>query len=154
MIRFRDALRPENVLLGIKAGTREEAVHRVAQSLQNDARVVDWRQFYHQLVDKERGNKVTYDFGLALVHIRTDVVTEMVMAFGRLAPPLDGPAGFLQFLFVIGVPNALDAEYLRVLGLLMRIFRDSKSRKFVLEAAEPAAILELFEQEEIELKQS
>ncbi len=152
MIRFREALRPENVLLDIKVGTREEAVRRVAQSLQQDARVVDWRQFYNQLIDKESKSKATYDFGLALVHIRTNAVNEMVMAFGRLLPPLEERNSFLQFLFVIGVPKALDSEYLRVVGLLMRIFRDAKSRKSLLEATEPAVSLELFEQEETELK--
>ena len=50
MIRIREILLPENVLLDIPAGSREEGIQKVAESLKADTRIVDWEEFYQDLL--------------------------------------------------------------------------------------------------------
>ena len=59
------------------------------------------------------------------------------MAFGRLTDPLQEKEGPLQFVVLVGIPRAMDAEYLRLLGTLMRVFRNEKLRQKLLLAQIP-----------------
>jgi mannitol/fructose-specific phosphotransferase system IIA component (Ntr-type) len=49
---------------------------------------------------------------------------------------------------LVGIPRAMDAEYLRLVGILMRVFRNEKLRHKLLYAPEPADIVRIFEQGE------
>ena len=53
----------------------------------------------------------------------------MVMAFGRLAEPIRRGSGSIRFVLVIGIPETMDADYLRLVGALMRAFKNSELRK-------------------------
>ena len=80
-------------------------------------------------------------------------VTKMLMAFGRLTHPLDEANGPLQFVTLIGIPRAMDAEYLRLVGTLMRVFRNEKLRQKLLGAQNPSEIVRLFEKGENEIEE-
>jgi mannitol/fructose-specific phosphotransferase system IIA component (Ntr-type) len=49
---------------------------------------------------------------------------------------------------LVGIPRAMDAEYLRLVGILMRVFRNEKLRHKLLYAPEPADIVRIFEKGE------
>jgi mannitol/fructose-specific phosphotransferase system IIA component (Ntr-type) len=149
MIRLRDTLRSENVQLAIDARSRVEAVHRVAELLRSDTRVKDWQEFYRAL--KDGAGKTDLGSGLALPHARTAAVNDMVMAFGRLVAPVEGDHGPIRFVMVIGIPKTMDAEYLRLVGILMRVFRSDELRTELEQAKKPAKVLDIFEQGETEL---
>ncbi|MEA3162946.1 MAG: hypothetical protein QOE88_764, partial [Verrucomicrobiota bacterium] len=85
--------------------------------------------------------------------VRTTSVTKMLMAFGRLTHPLDEATGPLQFVTLIGIPRAMDAEYLRLVGTLMRVFRNEKLHQKLLGAQNPSEIVHLFEKGETEIEQ-
>jgi len=70
------------------------------------------------------------------------------MAFGRLSEPLLQKDGPLQFVILVGIPRAMDAEYLRLVGILMRVFRNEKLRHKLLCAPDPAEIIHIFEKGE------
>jgi mannitol/fructose-specific phosphotransferase system IIA component (Ntr-type) len=74
----------------------------------------------------------------------------MVMAFGRLKQPVVEPDGTIHFVTVFGIPETMDAEYLRLVGTLMRVFRSEKLRKRLCQAEEPGQIVDIFEKGENE----
>jgi mannitol/fructose-specific phosphotransferase system IIA component (Ntr-type) len=47
-----------------------------------------------------------------------------------------------------GIPETMDAEYLRLVGTLMRIFRSEKLRDKLRRAKKPAEIIDIFERVE------
>ncbi|MGA8659400.1 MAG: PTS sugar transporter subunit IIA [Chthoniobacterales bacterium] len=145
MIRIREILFPENVLLDLLAESREEGIHQVAESLKADARIADWNEFYRALRECDASAKVNLKFGLTLPHTRTDAVNQMVMAFGRLAQPVQNSDGSIRFILMIGIPKTMDAEYLRLVGALMRVFRSEKARTSLLVAKRPDTIVGAFE---------
>jgi PTS system fructose-specific IIC component len=148
MIRIRGTLLPEHILLGMTTRSREETIRELAQSLRSDTRISDWQEFLRALARGEAACKVNLHFGLTLPHVRSPAVTKMFMAFGRLADPLPEEEGSLRFAVLVGIPRAMDAEYLRLLGTLMRVFRNEKLRRKLLLAPKPSDIIQIFEKGE------
>jgi len=152
MIRIREILLPENVLLDLPAGSREEGIQKVAESLKADTRIMDWEQFYRDLLKRDECTKVNLQFGVTLPHTRTDAVTRMVMAFGRLARSVQNSDELIQFILMFGIPKTMDAEYLRLVGVLMRVFRSEESRRDLLTADKSGKILGAFERAETQFE--
>jgi mannitol/fructose-specific phosphotransferase system IIA component (Ntr-type) len=148
MIRIRGTLLPEHVLLNMTSRSREEAIQQLAESLRSDTRISDWQEFLAALRKHQATGKVNLQHGLTLPHVRTATITRLLMAFGRLLHPLQEPAGPLQFVVLVGIPGAMDAEYLRLVGTLMRVFRNEKLRQKLLYAERPPDISKIFEQGE------
>jgi fructose PTS system EIIBC or EIIC component len=151
MNRIREILLPEHILLDLKATTREEAVAAVAGSLHGDPRIIDWPRFLSSLNECERSGKINLKLGLTLPHNRTKSVTSMVMAFGRLAETIRCDPSDLHFILVIGIPETMDADYLRLVGALMRVFRDGELRQQLEKGETPRDILDAFQQGEKKL---
>jgi fructose PTS system EIIA component len=151
MNRIRETLLPKQILLDVKATTREEAIKEVTDSLQGDNRIIDWPGFLETLAECARSQKVNIGLGLTIPHNRTDTVTSMVMAFGRLAQPIRRAQASIRFVLVIGIPETMDADYLRLVGVLMRAFREKELRKTLETAETPEEILSAFEKGETRL---
>jgi len=136
MITIPDILTPRQVLLELAATTAEAAILEVAQQLRGNDRVLDWGKFVDALrtgsscVSNENG------YGICIPHARTPHVGSMVMAAGRSQKGVFFPEPGIQvhYLFVIGVPAALAADYLRIIGALARTFRSPKSEAALREA--------------------
>jgi fructose PTS system EIIA component len=152
MIRIQETLLPENILLDVTAKSQEEAVQQISESLRSDTRISDWQDFLRTLRKCEAAGKVNLEHGLTLLHVRTSTVTKMLMAFGRLTQPLQGKDGPLQFLVLVGIPRAMDAEYLRLVGTLMRVFRNEKLRQKLLYARYSGDVIKIFEKGETEMR--
>ena len=151
MNRIRETLLPKQILLDVKATTREEAIKEVTDSLRGDNRIVDWPGFVETLAECARSQKVNIGLGLTIPHNRTDTVTSMVMAFGRLAQPIRRGQASIRFVLVIGIPETMDADYLRLVGVLMRAFREKELRKTLETAETPEEVLSAFEKGETRL---
>ena len=151
MIRIKEILLPEHIVLGLEAKTREEAVHAVAKTLRGDTRIADWPLFYKSLAESDRSAQTNCELGLTIPHNRTDSVTAMVMAFGRLKAPLKTPLDEIRYVVVIGIPETMDADYLRLVGVLMRVFRDEQLRSELDSASSPQEVLKVFDEGETRL---
>ena len=150
MIKLRGTLLRDHILLDLDSGTREEAIRRVSETLRSDPRVLDWQLFFRTLKERDANAKINLQYGLTVPHARTSAVTGMVMAFGRLKEPVVEPDGIIRFVTVFGIPETMDAEYLRIVGTLMRVFRSEKLRNRLCQAEEPGQIVDIFEKGESE----
>jgi fructose PTS system EIIA component len=151
MNRIRETLLPKQILLDVKATTREEAIKEVSDSLRGDNRIIDWPGFVETLAECARSQKVNIGLGLTIPHNRTDTVTSMVMAFGRLAQPIRRGQASIRFVLLIGIPETMDADYLRLVGVLMRAFREKELRETLETAETPEEVLSAFEKGETRL---
>ena len=141
MITIADALTPEHVKINLNGGSFEDVLAALFASLKNDERVDDWTA----LVAGLRANppckvsEVAY-FGICIPHARTNAVTSMVMSAGRCESPMflpdcDRP---IRYFFCIGVPQTMAADYLRIVGALMRLMTDPETEASVRESKTPA----------------
>lgn len=143
MITIADLLRPEFVELDLNAETAEAAVFSVASMLKENSQILNWQRFYEALRfgDQPPG-------ALMLIpHARTQYVTEMVMGVGRLRLPLNN----LRYVFVVGVPLTLAAEYLRIMGAVSRILRNPVIEMRLRSAQTPDQFAQILSSNEITL---
>ncbi len=145
MIRIRSTLLSENVLLDFEVQSRAEAIQQVTETLRADYRISNWQEFLRTLRAREAVGKVNLEFGLTLPHIRTSAVTKMLMAFGRTKEPVLDDNVPIQFVIIVGIPRAMDSEYLRLVGMLMRVFRDERLRRGLLHVQDAEDVLKIFE---------
>src|SRR5258708_26391507 len=122
MNRIREMLWPKQILLNVKAATREEAIKIVIDSLKGDNRIIDWPRFETTLSECQRSSKINIGLGLTIPHNRTNSVTSMVMAFGRLAQPIRRGSASIRFVLGFGIPETMDPAYLRLVVFLLRPF--------------------------------
>lgn len=148
MIRIRETLLPDHILLSLIAHSRDEAVQQLVESLRSDTRVTDWQEFSQALRRCDAAGKMKLEYGLAVPHVRTAAVTKMVMAFGRLQEPVQEMDGPIRFVVLVGIPETMDSEYLRLVGTLMRVFRNDKLRDKLRHAEKPAEVIDIFERVE------
>jgi len=153
MITIADILKPESIDLDLKMGNQEEAINHVASMLKEDERVTDWNAFYQSLLSKQPCLAAAGGSEICIPHTRTDGVTGMVMSAGRsqagiIAAEAQWP---IHFIFVIGVPVALAADYLRIIGALTRIFKAPVTRERLLQTQKPGEFLQLLASAEMKL---
>jgi PTS system nitrogen regulatory IIA component len=132
MITIADLLHPEHVTLQARATDPKEAIKEVAALLKNVPAVLDWNGLLKGVNASapclpEPGG----GFALCIPHTRGECVNGMVMSVGRseagiVFPDVDLP---VRYIFCIGVPRALAADYLRIVGLLARVFKDRDAEK-------------------------
>lgn len=130
MITLADTLTPRHIALEPPVQNRAEAIKQTAALLRDDPRVLDWKELFSMLSRSAPCRCETdADFSICLPHARTDTVTSMVMSMSRFVPALDFPEAEkpVRYLFIIGAPVAMAADYLRIVGLLVRVVRNAES---------------------------
>ena len=148
MIRIRETLLPDHILLSLIAHSRDEALQQLVASVRSDTRATDWQEFSQALRRRDAVGKVKLEYGLAIPHVRTAAVIKMVMAFGRLQEPIQETDGPIRFVVLVGIPETMDSDYLRLVGTLMRVFRNDKLRDKLRYAEKPAEVIDIFERVE------
>jgi len=149
MIRLRAALRPEHIVLDLHAATLADAIHSLAEPLRADPRVAAaWLELVAMWDAKAQTPGIHLKYGVVLIHARTKAVVDFVMAFGRLQTPVLKHGEPIRFILLIGIPTAMDAEYARLVGVLMRVLRDERLCRGFLEAKRPEEVLAILERGE------
>jgi mannitol/fructose-specific phosphotransferase system IIA component (Ntr-type) len=153
MITIADILRPEAIDLDVKMANQGEAIHHVASLLKEDERVTDWNAFYKGLLTRQPCLAAAGGSEICIPHTRTESVTGMVMSAGRsrngiVIPDAEWP---IHFIFVIGVPLALAADYLRIIGAMTRIFKDPAAKDLLRQAGKPEQFLQLLASAEMKM---
>ena len=154
MITIGDILSPKQVTLELTATTRESAILEVAQLLRGDERVRDWNGFVGAIKTGNTCMANEAGFGVCIPHARTNEVSSMVMAVGRARKGIwfgeegDPERVLAHYIIVIGVPVALAADYLRIIGAIARTFRSSKSEAALRGAATKQGFIQLLTENE------
>jgi len=127
MIALADTLDPDCVALDLEATTGTDAIRETALLLRGQLPVLDWEELHGQLHRSAPClTEADGGFALTLPHARTDAVATMVMSVGisRRGVLMDGCEVPVRYVFCIGVPKAMANDYLRIVGLLVRILKD------------------------------
>ena len=148
MIPLRAALEPGQIVLDLEAVALPEAVRKLAETLRSDPRVGSWPELAAAWQAKVEGPGLPVRAGVAFVHARTKAVSELVMSFGRLHTPVADGGEPIQFILLIGIPKAIDAEYARLVGALMRVLRDQRLCNAFRGAKRPEEVLTILERAE------
>jgi mannitol/fructose-specific phosphotransferase system IIA component (Ntr-type) len=154
MTTIGDLLHPDHVALDVRATESKAAIDEVAALMKNDPAVLDWEALAVEIhaaapcLTEPAGG-----FALCIPHTRGECVNAMVMSAGRSESGIAFPGVALpvRYIFCVAAPQALAADYLRIVGLLARVFKDRQTESSLRAAATPADFIELLSRREAKL---
>jgi len=124
MNTLSDSLLSKDVKLQLKASDHHDALEEILSPLRSDRRVRDWDELRLALL----ANSLNETFrevpgAIFLHHCRTESVSELVLAAGLSTSGIimPGREERVYLIFVAAIPEALNNEYLRILGAISRV---------------------------------
>jgi len=141
--KLASLLDPARVLLQVQSTKRTNALHEVAHLLDGHPDVTNFQGFYNELLARDRLDTTCLGNEIALPHARTEHVRKIVMAVGRSDPGVffENSNQNVRLMFVLGTPKANPGDYLQLVGLLCRLFKDAAIRETLLAAPTPEAFV-------------
>lgn len=146
-------LDPNRILLHVRSTRRTAAINEISRQLQDHPDVTNFQGFYGELLARERVDTTCLGNEIALPHARTEHVSGIVMAVGRSASGVLFENGnqTVRLMFVLGTPRSNPANYLKLVSVLCRIFKDSAVRDTLLATDDPAHFVRTLEAAEARL---
>jgi len=154
MMTIDHLLRSDDVGLELKARQPAKAIEEVAALLKGAPQVLDWNALLKGVLAAAPClAEPAGGFALCIPHTRGECVNAMVMSAGRSTEGVVFPGVELpvRYIFCIAVPRALAADYLRIVGLLARVFKDPAAEAELRAAATGADFVELLSRREAKL---
>jgi len=153
MTSIGEVLQPEHVVLTLAATEKGTAIEEVLAKLNGDDRVKNFDLLREAVLERDAPAIAENGVGICMAHGRVEAVTSLVMAAGRLSE------GFrckdvrdpVRLVFVMGIPSAFNAEYLRIVGAIARICRDAKQLHRLLSVKDPVEFVHLLGAGELKL---
>ena len=146
MISLSEILLPEHINLGLDASDEATAVEELLFPLRGDIRINNWDAFRASVLDRAAPAVSTDDgCGIVIAHGRTNAVNSLVMSAGRSPNGFPSPqiAGPVRLVFLVGIPTALNQDYLRVVGTIARLCGKPETLQKLLQAPNARAFLDL-----------
>ena len=136
-----DILGPEQILPEMKASTRWEAIDELIEALVRSAKIgSEHREAITAVVKKRESSMSTgIGFGIGIPHASTDLIDEVVGAFGRSKKginfdALDNQPVRLVMLFL--VPQGQFQKHLHTLANIAKLLHKTEFRQSLEEAAD------------------
>ena len=135
--RLSKLLDPSRIALNVQSTKRTVALNEVARQLDGHPNVTNFQGFYNELLARERLDTTCLGNEIALPHARTEHVKKIVMAVGRSAAGIhfENSNQTVKLMFVLGTPKSNPGDYLQVVSVLCKIFKDSANREALTNAA-------------------
>jgi mannitol/fructose-specific phosphotransferase system IIA component (Ntr-type) len=148
MNTLSDSLLSKDVKIQLKASDHHDALEEILSSLRSDVRVRDWEELRSALLSNSlREPYQDIPGAMFLHHARTESVTELVLATGRHTSGIvmPGRKEKIHLVVVAAIPEALNNEYLRILGAISRVCNEAATMKELLACGNTAEFLSLLE---------
>lgn len=142
MIDLAALVPQDQILLGLKATSKRQVLHSLAQSA---ARVtgVDAGVILEALMQRERLGTTALGGGIAIPHARIPELATFNGFFARLAKPVDFEAVDgepVDLVFLLLAPEGAGAEHLKALARIARLLRDEELCAELRRSDDPARI--------------
>lgn len=147
MVKWQRILKEHNIVVGMQARGRKGAVRQLATVLQDDPAVLDQGRFLREILSQEKVGWSCIGKGVALPHVHGDYIARQVLGIG-IAPEgidfgaIDGQE--VRILAMMATPLRHQKQHMQVLAGLSRLLQNAATRQRLIEAADPAAVLEVF----------
>jgi PTS system nitrogen regulatory IIA component len=139
---LRDLIVPEAVIPSLKAKTKKQALHELAQKAAA-LTGLDARQIFDALLQRERLGSTGVGRGIAIPHSRLAGLKRIVSVFARLDEPIDFEAldeEPVDLIFLLLAPEHAGGDHLKALARISRLLREPESIE-KLRASENSAAL-------------
>jgi len=140
-------LSKETIHLSLEAGTKEECIAQMADSLAKTGVLSNKDQFVEAVIQREAVGSTGVGFGFAIPHGKSAGVAQPGLAFARLTQPLDWQSidgQDVNMLFMIAVPEEKAGnEHLQILAALSRKLIHEEFRNRLAQAQSAEEIMDI-----------
>ena len=149
-IALVDLLHESQIVLPLRAATRDDAMAELVELLANNRKIdppspgsgaaSNREKFLAEVRARERSTSTYAADGVAFPHARTEFAKEISLAVGRSENgiPWTGKGEIAHLIFLIAVPERLLSDYLVVIGAIARVTKDAPLRTLLMHAETPA----------------
>ncbi len=131
---------PVLMLPRVKTDTRDETIRLLCQQMQEQGFVDNGSRLFEESLRREAIMSTSVDPGLAFPHVRGVEGGGLTLALATHAKGVrfsEESRSLTKMVFMIVIPTAASAFYLKLLSGLTQAFRDAKNREAVLDAKTP-----------------
>ncbi len=144
-------LQPEYIEIGITARSKDELIERMVEIASKNPNVLDKEKVRTAIVERERIMSTGVGKGFAIPHGKTDAVSDIVLAFGITAEPVDYASMDNEPVRLVLLLVSRDSDVglrLKLLSRASKVMNSDTARKALLEAKTPEEVLAIFNSEE------
>ncbi len=150
-MRLSEILKPENIKLPLAATTKTEAIRELVDLLAANRSIVDAKKVFDAVLDREATRTTGIGNGLAIPHGKCNGTTELVMAVGRPAQPIDFQAidgRPVTLIWLLTSPPDKTGPHIHALARISRLMTIDKFRQALTQAKTPQEIYDSIVQQE------
>ncbi|MCX7874986.1 MAG: PTS sugar transporter subunit IIA [Melioribacteraceae bacterium] len=150
-MKICEILKVENIIPSMKSIDKESAIKELVYSFQDDPRIKDIDEIYKAVLEREKIMSTGVGKGFAIPHAKTNYVTEIIGAFGKLETPIDFQSlddQPVKLIFLLVGKENLVGPHIKLLSRLSRMMNLEEFRENLANATTAEEIYNLFEQEE------
>lgn len=150
-MKVSELLNEDNILLDVEAKDKYELIDKLIDVVANSGKVLDKERVRNCVYEREKILSTGVGKGFAVPHGKTDVVTDIVLAFAITKEPLDYEALDNQpvrlVLLMVG-KDSLVSSHIKLLSRISRLMNNDEFRENLLNAKSKQEVLEIFRKEE------
>jgi fructose-specific phosphotransferase system IIA component len=140
-------LRPERVIMNLKAAAKREALVEIVEDLGKTPGVTDVEALKKAILDREEIMSTGVGLTIAVPHAKLPSVKVFTLGLARSTKgidydSLDGQP--VKIIVTIAAPDNDQNTYLRVLAAVMHVLRNEDKRKAILSAPSAQEVVDVF----------
>lgn len=150
-MKIIDILNEQVVRTNLPGTTKTEIINSMIDLAATQNRVLDKEKLREAIFEREKIMSTGVGSGFAIPHGKTDAVSDIVAAFAVTAQPIDYQSlddQPVRIVFLLVGRDNMVGPHIKLLSRISRLMNKEEFRNRLLEAKNPAEILETFRQEE------
>ena len=150
-MKICEILQVSKIIPSLHGKEKNDVVNELVDLFKNDERVKDLDEMRSAVHEREKIMSTGVGKGFAIPHAKTNSVTEIVAAFGKLDEPIDFQALDEQpvnLVFLLVGKENLVGPHIKLLSRISRMMNKDEFRESLSKAKTAQEIYSLFENEE------
>ena len=150
-MRLTDILKPTNIKVPLTSTVKAEAIGELVTLLKENGEVTDPKKVLDSVLDREATRTTGIGNGLAIPHGKCPGVSNLVMAIGKAATPIDFQAidgRPVNLIWLLGSPPDKTGQHIHALARISRLMTIDKFRQAVAGATTAQELYDLIVQQE------
>jgi fructose-specific phosphotransferase system IIA component len=130
-MRLTDILKPQNILIPLQAENKNQAIGALVELLGKNGEIQDTKAVLDAVLERETTRTTGIGNGLAIPHGKCVGTTQLVMAIGKLATPIDFAAidgRPVSLIWLLTSPPDKTGPHIHALARISRLMTIDKFR--------------------------
>jgi mannitol/fructose-specific phosphotransferase system IIA component (Ntr-type) len=150
-MRLTDILKPQDIKVPLAAKTKTDAIAELVNLLADNKEVVDPKKVLESVLDREATRTTGIGNGLAIPHGKCNGTSDLVMAIGKAATPIDFQSidgRPVTLIWLLSSPPDKTGPHIHALARISRLMTIDRFRAALAQAQDAQQIFDAIVQQE------